>query len=419
MSNRNTIALEMLAVGAKNAVGKDIEEWVHTLREIRKGAKGSFKEVTEALQVLIRQRTGLRVQIHVLQDDLNINAGVWTEIGVFGHLGSRYYNNPGLKTLFSSDHGLKMVTEIDLKNAKVTGGLADAIIFNIYFSTGVLYDILGFTIKEVTAFFLHELGHGFDMFMHLGEYVWLNYFLTEGIEVLQGKKPNKYKVEVLDDTWITKNLPDEIREDFANNRQDDDTVRRAIMTAYKKAPRHHLTENGLASKLRDEQMADNFVARLGYGRDLITALVKMDKYYTNSTSRLYSTWWAQSLKLMLMVVYAPITALLIAMHDPLDDRNMISRYDSADERLLKVRRDMIQQLKIVKKIGDGQALIDDIDVIDEVLKDYGKSRDVFDMAITFFRPALRKQEQNLKAEQDLELLMNNDLFISAFKLKNM
>lgn len=418
MFNNYNIALEMLSTGVKNSVGKDIEAWVTTCREIHKTGKGSLTEAHQVIEDLVRAKTGLRIKLHILADDLNINAGVWTDIGAFGHLGSRYYNNPSLKVLFSSDQGLKMVTEIDLKTAKVSGGLSEHLVFNIYFSTGVLCDILGFTVDEVTAFFLHELGHGFDMFMNLGEYVWLNYFLTEGIEVLQGKKPNKYKVEVLDDAWIMKNIPEELKDDFTNNRSED-TIRRAIMTTYKLAPRHHLTENGLASKLRDEQMADNFVSRLGYGRPLVTGLVRMDKYYSNSVTRLYSTWWAQSLKLMCMIVYAPITALMIAMYNPLDDLNIEARYDTLDQRLLKVRRDLIQQLKIIGRVSAGNQLVDDIAVIDDLLKDYNKSRDVFDMAVTFFRPALRKQQQNLKAEQDLELLMNNDLFLSAFKLKNM
>lgn len=418
MFKNYSIALEMLAVGAKNAIGKDVEAWVLALREYKKTGKGNLNEINKAFEAQVRKRTGIRINLNIISDDLNVNAGVWTEIGAFGHLGSRYYNNPGLKVLFSSEHGLKMVTEIDLKEVKVTGGMADAIVFNMFYSTGVVYDILGFTVDEVVAFFLHELGHAFDMFMHLGEYVWLNYFLTEGIEVLQGKKPNKYKVEVLDDAWLTKNIPDELKDDFTNNRTED-TIRRAIMTTYKLAPRHHLTENGLASKLRDEQMADNFATRLGYGRALVTALDRMNKYYSNSTERLYSSWWAQGLKLMLMTVYAPLTALMIAMYNPLDDRDWNTRYDTPNERMLKVRRDLIQQLKVVKRFADGQTLIDDIEVIDNVLKDYNKDRDVFDMAVTFFRPALRKQQQNLKAEQDLELLMNNDLFLSAFKLNNL
>lgn len=418
MFDNNVIALEMLAANVKNSIGTDIEAWIQACRDIKSKGGVSHEAVTQNLIQLIRDKVGIKVEIGIVPDDLNVNLGMWSDILFFGHSGTNYYKNPELKVFFTSQTGLRLVTEIDLKTAKVKGGMANHLIFKIMISTGVLYDVLGFKVQETAAMFLHEVGHAFDTFMNLGEYVYLNYFLTEGIEVLQGKKPNKYKLELLDDTWLKKNLPEDQIDSFTNDRSEDN-IRRAIMTTYKKAPRHHLVNSDLASKRRDEQMADNFVARLGYGRDLVVALVKMDKYYSNYTDRLYSSWMGQTVKLMLMVAFAPITAFMIAFNDPLDDRNQDTRYDPPLQRLMKIRRDLIQQLKIVKSVANGKTIVDDIDAIEVMLKEYGKDSDVFDMALKFFRPNLRKQRQGLNTEQDLELLINNDLFVNAFKLKSL
>lgn len=412
------IALEMLIAGAKNSVCKDIEAWVIECRRIRKNRGVDLTKPTETLAKQIKDKLGINTEIIVVPDDLQVNVGMWSDLVFFGHGGSRSHVDPGLKVFLTTRDGIKLATTIDLKTGKVSGGIADHMRFKIVIGTGVLYEVLGFTVTEVTAMMLHELGHCVDTFMHLGEYVYLNYYLTEGIEVLQGKKPNVYKLEMLDEKWLLNNMPEDLIDDFTNGRSED-TVRKAILTTFKKAPRHHITNNPLASKLRNEQMADNFVSRLGYSRDLAMALYKIDKYYPDQTERQYSSWLGQMLKIMLMIAVAPITAFMIALYNPLDDRNTKQTYDKPMERMLKIRRDLIQQLKLVKRVTDGRSIVEDIEAIDVMLKEYSSHTDIFDSAITLLRPTLRKMQQNLKVEQDLESLLNNDLFLNAFKLNNL
>lgn len=416
MLTDNQPGLEVLMAGNNNDLGKITEEWVIAARKcIKDNNPNEYSDITRAYLNMVKAKTGLEIEFYFYPTDMRASAFINTQTGWKGHGGTKYTSGEAVtRSVVNEIFELK----IDLEKGKVSGKLANMLRFQVSAAAGIFTDMLGFTPAETAAVILHEYGHAFDSFASIGEYVYLNYYLTEGIDILQGKKVNKYKVQLLDEKWITENLSEELRDDFINNR-DESTTRKAILSLYKKASRGHLGDNGLVSKRRDEQAADLFPTRLGYARPLATALAKMRKYDGLASGAGKSTWMSETIRAMFMITFAPVTAYAIMMVNPLDDKTTSTRYDNGLERLMKIRRDLIQQLKILGNSIENSHLAEDIEAIDKLAKAYTSDRNLFDEAVTFFRPSIRKMEQNAKHEEQLEALLNNDLFLNIFKLKNM
>lgn len=416
MLTDNKPSLELLMAGNNNDLGKLTEDWVIAARAcIAKGDTEGYSTVTRTYLNVLKDKTGLEVEFYYFNTDMRASAFINTQCGWKGHAGTKYTEGPSVSRELIDK---VFTTTIDLANGKVSGKLADSLRFQIGFASGLFTNILGFTPAETAAVFLHEIGHGFESFASIGEYVYLNYYLTEGIDILQGKKVNKYKVQILDDKWVLENLTPELRDAFINER-DESTTRKAILSVYKKTTRGHLGNNGLTSKRRDEQAADLFVTRLGYARALATGLTKIEKYSSSSSVTIGSSWMAETLRVMFMIAFAPATAYAIIMENPLNDSVTSTRYDNGLERIMKIRRDLIQQLKILGNKIDNKHIVEDIEAIDKLAKAYSSNRTMFDEAVTFFRPTIRKMEQNAKNEETLEELLNNDLFVNIFKLQNL
>ena len=417
MLSKPIVSQEMIMTGNKNGLGKAIEEWVVTARklEIEKASNAETMKHFNNLVDLVKLKTGLNITLNVVSDSFTCAAAVSSKMWLNNHNGTKYSSN---NLNYDQAEALILKGSVDLEKAVVSGMYTDMVVFNIYVTTGLLSDSLGFTPEETTAILLHEIGHAYKAVSHIGEYVRLNYYLTEGIEILQGKRTNKYNFEVLTHKYILENIPEDQRDDFVNN-PNEGTIRRAILSSYKRSSRGHLFDGGLTSKRRNEQMADMYVTRLGYGRALALALSRMDKYYPGSQGRGESTWFADTLTTIALLGAAPLVAMAVMLVDPLEDKNTYTNYDDNMERLFKIRRDLIQQSKILKSYIDINNLINDINVIDEVIKEYSSKRTVFDSVVTILRPSIRKMEQNAVNEEKLEALLNNDLFLNALKLKNL
>ncbi|AEH03510.1 virion structural protein [Pseudomonas phage PhiPA3] len=412
MNMKPTLSMEMLAMGAKSKIGEITEDFIIKVREKeRLGVRVDVDTLKKYCEDL-KAETGITYSFKLILSDIP-DAGVYHKVIFMGHAGTWYYTDPINKVTATSKTAIDMVTEIDLKNVKVKGGAADDLIFEFNVSMGILGEKLGFTVREAAAVMIHEIGHTFNTFMYMGDYVWLNYYLTDGIEILQGKKVNKYKLQILDETWLLENIPEAMREEFVNGRNDDATVRKAILSAWKKAPRHHLTNNPTTAMRREEQMADMFASRLGYGRDLVTGLHKMDRFFGVTGTNF---WLGQTISLLFMITFAPLTALAILYADSPDEYNFAARYDNPLERFTKMRRDIIAQMK---RGAYPKAEVErDVKAIDECLKDYSKNRSVFTALLEFFRPQLRREAQYTRHEENLEALANNDLFLQAFRLQS-
>lgn len=422
----NTISQEVLAIGAKTPLVDICLNYVKKMREAwpdypNNDNRFSYSdkpwiEATNEFVKLIRNKVGPKISIDVYSGHDYFNMGVTSQIWFNGHSGSRWYNDPNMKVFTKDDVDVNESLTIDLKNVTVKGTLVDALQFRLYYTEAVMFNKSMFTDQEVVAVFLHEFGHIFNTFMTLGDYVWLNYYLTDGIEILLGKKKNVFKINILSDAAIAKmGMSNKDVDAFMNDRNEE-TAKRVILSLAKLEPRHHLTQNDLLANRREEQLADLFASRLGYGRHFAQFEYKTAKYFGDPELS-GTNWIAETAKAVFAVATLPLTVLWIMGHDPLQG-GMKGRYDDPFTRITKIRRDMVAQLKNPGPL-DRDALVVDIAVLDDVLKEYSTNVSFYDSLITFFRPNQRKQQQNTKVENDLESLFNNDLFLQAFKLSKL
>ena len=69
----------------------------------------------------------------------------------------------------------------------------------------------------------------------------------------------------------------------------------------------------------------------------------------------------------------------------------MARYDHDKERIIKLKRDLISQMKQ----GDVDPLttIEDIKFIDVYIKEILENRGVYQSLVTFFRPSIRKHSK--------------------------
>lgn len=177
MELRRTISQEMLAVGATSKLGPIFEQFVIDCRALKSlndsGAKKLFTDLTTS----VKKECGLEIALEI-DTSTDVNAWVYCDAAGWGHSGTRYTS---FDWQLEPDDLLKgLVLKVDLKRTKITGSLLTDFPARMGVTRGLLSEKNGFTVREVTAIILHEIGHLFNMYLYLGDYVWLNYYLTEG-----------------------------------------------------------------------------------------------------------------------------------------------------------------------------------------------------------------------------------------------
>lgn len=414
------ISLEMLAIGAKTPLVKLVETYVKEIRALwptypndePTTLHDDMGKISSKFIKDVKRVVGVNITIDMYTID-GPSAGVMSALWFNGHSGSRFYTDPSFKIVSDDSTSLHQVLEIDLKNVTVKGTLAEMLSFKLFFTDWLFFNPKFYNENELIGTLLHEFGHIFNTFMTLGDYIWLNYYLTDGIEILMGKRQNKLKLDIFNQRWIDENVPKEVRDEFMSGKTEEN-AKRVIFSALKNAPRHHLTNNPIMANRREEQLADMFATRLGYGKYLVSANWKHDRHYGDP--QLHGRrWYAETAKVLVSLVLLPVAVIGMIMYDPLIHDGTSARYDDPMTRNIRVRRDLVAQLKNPGPLNRDD-IVADIDAIDAIIKEYSANTSVIESFVTFFRPDLRKQKQNTKVEDDLESLMNNDLFLQAHKL---
>lgn len=408
MLRQVTISNEVISVDVSRELGKMIEKQVGLMR-------ACFKDTGTVADFLLRgmedivATTGLTVKYHT-----GPGLQAWMLIPQFyGHQGTTW-NAGNAKVTLESETGLKYAAKVDLKKLQVSGTIVDELKFTSCIGTGFFQG--DFTDAEITAITLHEIGHAFDTFITIGDYIYLNYMLADGVDVLLGNKRNKFDLEILDHTWVVNNLEKDQREDFVNN-PTPGSARRAILSLWQKSPRHYLFDNALSAIKREEQMADMFASRLGYGRAMVTGLDKWHKAVGRQID--YRTTWAGNLlRIASMVIFIPFTILWLLSLGATQDGDAASRYDPPKERLKKIKLDLITQLRTIKDRTLVDSIQEDIRVVDEILSKYHNGTSAYDAVAEFFSPSVRKERRLIEHEETLESLLNNDLFVTAQRFKS-
>lgn len=426
-----TISLELLTAKAKRPLGIRLEEIVQTWITKREFTYFYSSDDLVKMQKIVKEEMNIDVEFQIIgRPEPNAVASV---LILPGH-GGNTYNGPDTKPMTLVGPGvpekLRKIT-IDLDKGRISGPWLEGMRNRISLFAGLVTNRqIDLTTEEVVATIIHELGHCYSQYMALGDYVWLNYYLQDGVEVLLGKKPNVYKLEILTEAGLEKYCDDK---ELLTKLKADPTeanIRRAILLASTKAPRHHLsTKENDTSKLREEQLADLFASRMGYARAQVSLQSKLSQFY-GSRYLLTNASWAitETTKVLLgfgmivsavgTFVFPPLLLSAIALntarkaityHDP-------EEYDNDLERMNKMRRDLVAQLKLLKSDPMlEEKILEDIRLVDDMLAMYRKHTTLWEAVQHVLSPSYRRQRHQRAREEQLEILLNNDLAVAASK----
>ena len=183
MQTRKTISQEMLAIGAKSKIGEITEKMIRSLRSLDHLSDPKREVIVKKYRDDMANATGVGFTFEV-DPQTHINA--WASCGPvpYGHSGVRWYDDKDFRMENWFRNGKERLLEVDLKNVRIKGDLLKISKNAIGVTFGLLQDKNGLSDREVAAIILHEVGHIFNLYVFLGDYVWMNYYLTDGVEIL-------------------------------------------------------------------------------------------------------------------------------------------------------------------------------------------------------------------------------------------
>lgn len=317
---------------------------------------------------------------------------------------------------------------VNLEKAKVTGifsEYAHPLYVNFFF----LVKTMGMNASEIAAVTLHELGHAFYACYYANRTDETNQVLASIAKNIMGSEhgeieyiyrelekvnPNVTKGEVdkllngprvvAGATWF-KIVVGIVRSQFV-----DDTYNQ---TAF-------------------EQRADNFAARFGYGKELVLALDKLYQFSPEKSAslRLFVQMMSATTFVIgcllifsliatasvgLALFFAVIKFIMLQAHrEDMKDHT----YDSLKVRYLRIRQDVVDQLKdkeldkaLVKEMLD--ALTD----MDYAIKSTSTIKVLPEYIANFLFSGARQAEKSITDQQLMEELASNDLFVQAAQFR--
>ncbi len=353
-------------------------------------------------------------------------------------------NNPLIQNFnrnwTSSSEGLRVIGSstdavtgsVNLKTGEVSGVFAE-MQNTMYFPTAMITESK-FTDEELAAVTLHEVGHLETYCEYMTRMVTTNQALAGMSRALMDAKTPDERETVL--ISVKKALKLRELDAVALAKEKDNKVIELVVISGVATE----CQSELGTNIYDfnswEYLSDQYAARQGAGRPLVTALDKLYRSSGNISFRSTPTYLAmEALKATLVIgglVVSSVGALapfslgvtrfavqvgiiLIAM-DGMGD----GTYDRPGVRLKRVRNQVVEEMKNTKISADtGARLTEDLLAIDEVLKTINDREQAFGLIWNIFSKNSRKRMSQEKLAGELEGIAANDLFAEALKMRQL
>lgn len=328
--------------------------------------------------------------------------------------------NSFLRNYVDSNDGLRMIANaegvargtVNLRTGKVTGVYSD-----LEAKVHLPVDMLAsekYEVEEVAAITLHEIGHLLTYFEYMARTVTTNQALAGMSKALDGSAGVDEREAVFITVKKALKLDDLDTAELAksNNKKVAEVV--VVTNVAKKS------QSELGSNVYDfstwEYLADQYAARQGAGRYVVTALDKLYRGVWNISFRSLPAYLAfEALKLVSLFTVPALALLFMAMDSTGD-----GTYDQPGARFKRVRNQIVENLKDKKLSKDDQErLAADLVVIDDCLQQMADRRQLIGVIWDFMLPSARKARNQMLLQKELEDLAANDLFVKAAALKQL
>lgn len=427
--SKNYIALEMIDF-QDNSFGIQIEAIVSKIQiAINEGEL--FVNETAELQSLIFKRTGLRV---VLVTDTTLAAILpfySNKHSIF--IADLFKGNFPIKDqdkILNQSHDKKGY--VDIKKAKVSGVFSEYT-NRLWINFSMLFNHYSASPGEVTAILLHELGHAFSVCEYSDRLESNNQILANvAIEIMSAKKEKDLSYIYRELSKVNKNTTEEEVETLVNGNKviAGYTWFKTVIGSVSSQ-----TSNGKYDETSFEQLADNFSARFGYGRQLITVLDKLHDYFGNPeknktwnslrhiSTALFSYFYlaltAFSLSAIFPIgLYLSLVGFIVLMVSGENFKDYT--YDELKIRYKRIRREYVELIKTLDIPSEElKTILDNIYFMDNIVNNTHRYNSIVSKIANVLFSSNRKANQAIQEQQLLEELAMNDLFISAATLKTL
>ena len=304
---------------------------------------------------------------------------------------------------------------VNTKTSRVSGWFSE-VACDLVVSTGLL-KAKDFTHAEIAAIVLHELGHLFTYWLHLGNTVVSNLYTMATARRIVGVEDYGERLYMLKEAERTLGveLPD--KEQLAKITSDKESkgIQTVMLTSLADKSRNETGFNFYEMR-SCEQIADQFAVKHGAGTALASALDRVYRVYGHRSyrNRMVHVFFEVGklfmfcLGLMSLSLTLPLL-LYVFLTNPLE-----KQYDDPKQRLQFIRSTLIEEIKERKLPEERRKqLVNDVEMLDQLIAQVDDKATFFELFWTYCRSegsAAAKQEKLAKTIQELTA---NGLFLSA------
>lgn len=297
------------------------------------------------------------------------------------------------------------------------------------------------TNREIIAVTSHEIGHIFYPLAYAMRVDKGNVFLEQAQRELRKDNPDKIKIVHNAISRMTKTDAPKIAADLCS--ENPTIVTKAALALIGEQTLQHQAD-AKYTNTNFEALADNFAARLGLSKELVTALEKLTPggaRYGDMVRAIMET------SVIIRQIFKIVSLIKVIVGDktPLAKAILTTiwiftkgitmavffyvmirlsgeagrdyTYDDLVKRYGRIRAQLIAEVKgrqLTK--ADATRVIDQIEFIGNLIKEGQNWRTPLDFIFNTFNPDDRRAKDSIGRQQALESLINNELFVSSLKL---
>ena len=338
---------------------------------------------------------------------------------------------------------------VDLDKAKVTGFFSE-FVHDMWLGISS-WASHGLTPMEGVAITIHEIGHAFTWYEYSDRLTRTNRVMSELTHELMDTNDPKKKRYILKDLPMGSKLTDSDIDTIVNG-----SNRVIVGLRLLKLTGIAIDDQmgmGFYNRTTSEQMADNFAAKFGVGRDLVTGLDKIYAYYRRPEKSLVARMFLNFFDILLLYAFLHYTILLyIGVLGLLSatiglavvmaavslyfiyhkwsvyasevgnrrESKQYMTYDHLKDRYTRVRQQIIQELKDPTLPKDYVTqCIEKLEVIDKCIATTEDYRGIINLLFRLFSADDRDAKAMVDLNRELEALANNDLYLMSAKLSTL
>lgn len=317
---------------------------------------------------------------------------------------------------------------VDLERAKL-GGLFSEYENEVHLNLIELITNVKLTIPEIVGVFLHELGHGFSICEYSDRLESMNIALANAASaILHKNKDRTYVYRELKEA-NPKLKDSEIESLFSENR----VIAGAKWFELVVSTVRSQLGNDKYDETSFEYMADNFAARFNYGKHTVIALDKISRVYGSPEKDKDVMRAAKFIAILNMLIWTIFLVAMLCISLPIGlifscfifvvllasgEGCKDYTYDDLQFRYKRIRADLVEQIKNPRLAPEkAKMFLEDIYIIDSSIKETYHFTSLFEGISNVLFKFNRDAKASVQAQQLLEDLIANDIYVASAKLK--